>query len=98
MLLSQTSDTVPRKFSRDYDSVFLLAPLTLLAAYITYASPPILNYVWIAVVTSGATAMIFVERVNRQYRHHFGTQWGIQDLLLATAAVDINIWVWLAVL
>lgn len=97
-LLAEQSDSVPRKFSRDYDSVFLLAPFTVLAAFLTYASPWISNSVWIAVLTSGVTAMIFLERWNRHYRNYFGSQWGIQDLLLGTTSTAINIAVWQSVL
>lgn len=97
-LLAEQSDSVPRKYSRDYDSVFLLTPFTILAAFITYATPWISNSLWIGVLTSGVTAMILLEHRNRHYRNYFGSQWGIQDLLWGTAAAAINIAVWQSVL
>ena len=97
-LLAEQSDSVPRKFSRDFDSIFLLAPFTVLVAFITFVFPWISNSVWIGVLTSGVTAMIFLERCNRQHRTHFGSQWSIQDLLLGTTATAINIAVWRSVL
>jgi hypothetical protein len=93
-LLSEQSDSVPRKFSRDYDSFFLLAPFVFLAAFITYILPKTSNNVWIAVLTSGVTAMIFLERRNRRYRNYLGSQWGIQDLFWGATATAINIAVW----
>lgn len=96
-LLAESPDIAPRKFSRDYDSIFLLMPLTLLAAYISYASPWLSNYIWIAILTSGLTVVMLCERINRQYRYQSGSRWGIRELLWATAATAINIAVWQAV-
>lgn len=96
-LLQDSPDIAPRKFSRDYDGIFLLTPFTLLAALITYLSPLFSDYIWIGVVTSGFTAMMIWERLNRQYRYQSMSRWGSRDLLWATAAAALNIAVWQAV-
>lgn len=97
-LLAEHPDSVPRKFSRDFDSFFLLGPFTLLAAFITYVLPCGSRSAWIGVLTTGVTLMIFWERLNRQRRTHVGSQWAIEDLLWVTTVAAINIFVWRFVL
>lgn len=97
-ILKEQPDSVPQKFSRDFDSIILLAPFTALAAFITYVFPWISNTAWIGVLTTGLTVMIFLERLNRQRRIHSGKQWAIQDLLLGTTAAAVNVAVWRSVL
>lgn len=103
-LLAEQADSVPREFSRDFDSIFLLAPFAIFVTLIAYVSPRIpslawvSSFAWIGVLTTSVTTMIFLERWNRQYRIHFGSQWGIHDLLWATTAVAINVAVWRSVL
>lgn len=96
--LAHTPDAKSRRMSRDYDSVFLLSPFVLLAVYIASSSQMFPRYAWVAIVVSGATAILFEERINRQYRSYRGQQLSTRDLFIATTVVALNVFVWRAVL
>ena len=87
------SDTKPRKFSRDYDIVFLIAGTTLLATAIT-AFSPLGGLVAIAVFTTGLTVCVVVERIQRQYRYRVGKGFALWEILLLVTLVAINAAIW----
>lgn len=92
--LVSNPDTKLQKFSRDYDGVFLLTPLTVIAAAVAFYFPFLPKYAWLAVLVSGATAMFVWERINRLSRHHLGQQWTLRELLWLTAIVAANAALW----
>lgn len=92
-LLAKHPDDPARKFSRDYDSVLLLAPPTvLMLVTIVLAKPQ--NNVWVGILSISITAIVVLERLNRLYRNNRGAKWGIIDLIGITLAVAVNVAVW----
>lgn len=101
--LQEQPDVKRRMFSRDYDAFFLFLPFTLLAAAISLAAAtapqsPVPTYVFIAILTTGFSCMLFFERVNRQYRYQSASEFRLSELFGLTALAAVNLAVWLAVL
>ena len=85
-------DTQPRKFSRDYDLVFLILFATLVIAFFSIAAGRWL--VPVAVTTSGVSLCIVVERWHRHKRYHNGMRFTLKDLLGLTIVCAINFAIW----
>lgn len=94
----KTARHVPRRFSRDYDSLFLITPFVIVAAAVRFFLPGVSRYAWLAILVSGASVIALCERINRQYRVSVGSQWSLHDLLLATTIVAANLALWNAVM
>lgn len=93
-LLAKHPDDPARKFSRDYDSVLLLAPPAALLVLISIVFPKAPSNAWVGVLSISITAMAILERLNRLYRNNRGAKWGIIDLVGITLAVAVNVAVW----
>ena len=96
-LFIQQPDIIPKRFSRDYDSFFLLAPFLMLASLLTFATRlPKLS--WFGVLLSGLTLMFVVELANRRFRSIQKRQFRIADLVWLITLVAVNLGVWRAIL
>lgn len=85
-------DTQPRKFSRDYDFVFLILFATSVIALFSIASGK-----WsvpVAVLTSGVSLCIVIERWHRHQRYHNGMHFTLKDILGFTIVCAVNFAVW----
>ena len=89
-------DTQPRKFSRDYDLVFLILFATLVIAFFSIAAGRWL--VPVAVTTSGVSLCIVVERSHRHNRYHNGMHFTLKDILGLTIICAINFAIWRLIL
>lgn len=93
-LLAKHPDDPARKFSRDFDSVLLLAPPAALLVVISIVFPKAPSNAWVGVLSISITVMAILERLNRLYRNNRGAKWGIIDLIGITFAVAVNVAVW----
>lgn len=96
--LARNPDTPPRTFSRDYDSVFLLLPITIVATIVLCLTRVYSAIGVLAIWVSGLSAMLVWERVNRQYRVQIGRQLGLRELFIITAIVAANSVLWRSVI
>ncbi len=96
-LLEEQPDIMPRRFSRDYDSFFLLSPFLLLAMLVSLLSRS-KPYMWLGVAISGVSFMIVLELANRRYRAIQASQFRISDLVWMITLVAINLAIWRVIL
>jgi len=88
------SDTKPRSISRDYDAVFLIGFATLVFAAISVVVPTFTKFAPFAVLTTGISLCLMIERWHRQYRYHDGKHFTIIDLFVLTTIVAVNCAAW----
>ena len=100
-------DTQPRKFSRDYDLVFLILfaelvygilSATMVIAFCSFGGSAFNWLVPVAVTTSGVSLCILVERWHRHKRYHNGMHFTLKDLLGLTVVCAINFAIWRLIL
>jgi Flp pilus assembly protein TadB len=95
--LVEQPDVIPKRFSRDYDSFFLLSPFLLLVMALTLlVRMP--KFTWAGVMISGITMMIILELANRRYRNIQKRQFRIADLVWLITLVALNLAVWRVIL
>jgi len=87
-------DTKPRSISRDYDAVFLIGFVTIVFAAVSVVVPTFAKFAPFAVLTTGISLCIIIERWHRQYRYHDGMHFTIIDLFVLTAIVAVNCAAW----
>ncbi len=89
-------DTQPRKFSRDYDLVFLILFATMVIAFASIATG---NWSFpVGVAMSGVSLCIVAERLHRHKRHHDAMHFTLKDLLGLTIVCAVNFAIWRFVL
>ncbi len=94
-LMKSSPDAPLRPMSRDYDVFFLFTPFLLLAAVMSFFFG---RFVFVGVLTSGFSAMLFFERFHRHYRYRAATAFRISELFLLTTLCAVNLTVWLAII
>ena len=95
-------DTQPRKFSRDYDLVFLIFFATLIIDLFSFGwllsrHRPGATFKWlipVAVTMSGVSLCVVVERWHRHKRYHNAMHFTLKDLLWLTIVCAVNFAVW----
>lgn len=87
-------DTKPKRFSRDYDLVFLIGLCAIVtgACALTFAES--MRYGAFALVTSTASLCLIAERWHRRYRYRVGNHYTVAELLCLMALLGLNVAVW----
>ena len=87
-------DTEPRRVSRDYDLVFLIGFATMVVAAVSAIAPTFTRLAPVAVLTTGTTVCIVVERWHRQYRYQDGSHFTLRELFGLTTLLAANLAIW----
>lgn len=95
---SQHADVKPRTISRDYDAVFVLAAVTAGCFVASFFVPAFNRLAPVAVLITGASLCIVVERWHRQYRYRKLTQLSIAEMFVVVFLFAVNLAIWRAVL
>ena len=88
------ADTLPRKFSRDYDLVFLIAFATLVVTAMSFSVSPLGKLIPFALMTNGISLCILVERWHRSYRYRNGWRFSLREILEVTIICAVNCAIW----
>ncbi|MFK7737707.1 MAG: hypothetical protein AB8B50_16865 [Pirellulaceae bacterium] len=91
---SKNPDIVPKTFRRDFDIVFLVGGLTLVLAAASAVIPSVSYARPFSVLCAGGTLCFATIRIGRNIRMHGSYQFSLQDALLATALIAVNIACW----
>lgn len=87
-------DTEPRRVSRDYDLVFLIGFATMIAAAVSFFAPTFTRLVPAAVLTTGISLSVVIERWHRQYRYQDGIHFTLRELFGLTTLLAANLAIW----
>ncbi len=90
-------DSQPRKFSRDYDFAFVIMFIAIVIGAWAAFVPAFSRLTPVAILLTGVSLAIVVERWHRQYRLHSGLKFSIYDIVMLTLVVALNVAVWRAV-
>lgn len=92
------ADVKPRAISRDYDAVFVLAAVTAGCFVASFFIPAFNRLAPVAVLITGASLCVVVERWHRQYRYRKLTQLSIAEMFAIIFLFAVNLAIWRAVL
>ncbi len=87
-------DTRPRRVSRDYDLVFLVGFVTMVVAAFSFFSSTFTRLAPVAVLMTGISLSIVIERWHRQYRYQEGTHFTLRELFGLTTLFAANLAIW----
>lgn len=91
--LAEHPDSPLRNFTRDYDTVILLLPVTVLVSIVLCFTPLYTPLVLLALWVSSGSAMWAGERIHREYSVQRGRQ-RLLELFITTAIIAANFALW----
>ncbi len=87
-------DTPTKSFSRDFDAIILVGVVTVFVVGISFFLPSYSGLEPVALLVSGISCSIVIERINRNYRYLKGKHFSLGDIMSLTAIVAVNFAIW----
>ncbi len=87
-------DSRPKKFSRDYDFVLLIAIATAIVAAISCFVPTFNRLAPFAVITTGISLSLVVEQRHRHCRYRNGLNYSLSEIMILISLFALNFAVW----